>query len=57
LLACRKGAHVAPLQGVDQQSFIRLGTSCPTTGSLSGELKHEQAQTQDGDIAMGTGFA
>jgi hypothetical protein len=40
LLACRKGAHVAPLRGVDQQSFIRLGTSCPTTGSLSGELKH-----------------
>jgi hypothetical protein len=41
LLACRKGAHVAPLQGVDQQSFIRLGTSCPTTGLPGGgELKH-----------------
>jgi hypothetical protein len=24
LLACRRGAHVAPRQGVDQQSFIRL---------------------------------
>ncbi|WP_143281975.1 hypothetical protein, partial [Caballeronia choica] len=23
LLACRKGAHVAPLRGVEQQSFIR----------------------------------
>ena len=32
LLACRKGAHVAPRQGVDQQSFIRPGTACPTTG-------------------------
>jgi hypothetical protein len=40
LLACRQGARVAPLYEVDQQSFIRLGTSCPTTGSLSGELKH-----------------
>ncbi|WP_143281977.1 hypothetical protein, partial [Caballeronia choica] len=32
LLACRKGAHVAPRYGVDQQSYIRPGTSCPTTG-------------------------
>jgi hypothetical protein len=36
LLACRKGAHVAPLYGVEQQSFIRLGTSCPTTGLPGG---------------------
>src|SRR4249919_2599331 len=35
LLACRKGAHVAPRQGGEQQSFIRLGTSCPTTGLLA----------------------
>ncbi len=40
LLACRKGAHLAPQQGVEQQSFIRHGTSCPTTGLPSGELKH-----------------
>jgi hypothetical protein len=33
-LACRKGAHVAPPYGVDQQSFIRLGTARPTTGLL-----------------------
>jgi hypothetical protein len=46
LLACRKGAHVAPLRGVEQQSFIRPGTSCPTPGSLSGELKHG-ASTND----------
>jgi hypothetical protein len=40
LLAPRQGTGVAPRYEVDQQSFIRLGTSCPTTESLSGELKH-----------------
>ena len=35
LLACRKGAHVAPPYGVDQQSYIRPGTSCPTKGLLT----------------------
>ena len=58
LLACRKGAHLAPLHGVDQQSFIRPGTSCPTTGLLSGELKHAAStneQRSDGFLFYLTG--
>ncbi|WP_235028757.1 hypothetical protein, partial [Caballeronia choica] len=46
LLACRKGAHVAPLRGVEQQSFIRPGTSCPTTGvPSSGKLEEAERTT------------
>src|SRR4029077_9086091 len=54
LLACRRGAHVAPRQGVDQQSYIRPGTSCPTTGLLSGELK--QAASTNVGCRFSDGF-
>ncbi|WP_125483087.1 hypothetical protein [Caballeronia choica] len=59
LLACRKGAHVAPQYRVDQQSYIRLSTACPTTG-LPGGGEIEACGKQERGMVMsqrGFGFA